>query len=152
MNSSILEQTKAQAQVLIPVFNELKKELGEEKAHEIMHKALEKWGLEVGNQINAMVPGNPVEKVALVAPYYSADDALEFEIIKQTSEVFEYRVTGCRYADYYKELGLAELGYRFVCVHDFSIVSGISPDLELVRNETIMQGGQRCHFFYKLKK
>ncbi|MBU2514945.1 L-2-amino-thiazoline-4-carboxylic acid hydrolase [bacterium] len=42
MEASILEQIKTQAQVLIPIFNELKSGLGKEKAYSIMHKALEK--------------------------------------------------------------------------------------------------------------
>ena len=152
MEASILEQTKAQAQVLLPIFNELKSELGEERAKSIMHKALEKWGMETGKQINNMIPGNPVEKIEIITPYYAADNALDFDILKQTTEEFEYRVTKCQYAEHYKELGESELGYRFVCSHDFSIATGISSDLELVRDKTIMQGDQYCHFCYKLKK
>ncbi len=152
MNSSILEQTKAQAQVLIPVFEELKAEMGEEKAQAIMHRALEKWGKNAGRQIKDMIPGNPADKIAAATSYYSMDHAIEYEIIQQTSEAFEYKVTGCKYAEFYKELGQAELGYRFVCAHDFSIASGISPDLELERKGTIMQGDPQCHFLYKLKK
>ena len=152
MDASILEQTKAQAQVLLPVYKELKSELGEKKAKSIMHRALEKWGVETGKQINNMIPGNPVEKIAIITPYYAANEALEFEILKKTPDEFEYRVTRCQYAEHYKELGESELGYRFVCSHDFSIAAGISPDLELVRDKTIMQDDQYCHFCYKLKK
>ena len=152
METSILEQTKAQAQVLLPIFTELKSELGEEKAISIMHKALEKWGKNAGKQINNLIPGNPVERIAAITPFYATDNALDYEVIKQTPDVFEYKVTGCRYADYYKELGESELGFRFVCSHDFSIAAGISPELELERNQTIMQGDQYCYFCYKLKK
>ncbi|MBU2647584.1 L-2-amino-thiazoline-4-carboxylic acid hydrolase [bacterium] len=152
MEASILEQTKAQAQVLLPIYNELKSEFGEEKATSTMHQAMEKWGIETGKQINHMIPGNPVERIAIVTPYYAADNALDFEILKQTTEEFEYRVTRCQYAEHYKQLGEPELGYRFVCAHDFSIAAGISADLELDREHTIMQGDQFCHFCYKLKK
>lgn len=152
MEASILEQTKAQAQVLLPVYRELKSEFGEEKAKAIMRKALEKWGMEIGGLISSMVPGNPVEKIAIITPQYATDNALDFEVLNQTSEEFEYRVTRCEYAEYYKGLGEHELGYQFVCSHDFSIAFGISPDLGLVRENTIMQGDQHCHFCYKLKK
>lgn len=152
MEASILEQTKAQAQVLLPIYYELKSEFGDEKATSIMNKAIEKWGNDAGKQINNLIPGNPVERIALVTSFYATDNALDYEVIKQTQDVFEYKVSRCSYAEYYKELGEPELGFRFVCSHDFSIAAGVSSDLELNRKQTIMQGDQYCHFCYKLRK
>ena len=71
---------------------------------------------------------------------------------QQTSEAFEFNVTGCRYAEFYKELGELELGSLLSCGHDFAQAQGLSPDLELTRTQTIMQGAGHCDFRYRLRK
>ena len=144
MEATILEQIKAQAQVLVPLIKELKAELGEERAYAIARKALRNWAYRIGQDINKHVPGSSAEKIASITPLYAADNALDFEILKQTPDAYEYKVTGCRYADFYKELGEPELGFLFVCAQDFPIAEGINSDLELIRTQTIMQGAKAC--------
>ena len=152
MEASNLDQLKAQAQVLLPLIKELKTELGEEGAYAIARKAMNNFYYNIGQQISIIYPGGPIEKTSALTPIYAAGNALDYEEIKKTSDTYEYKVTGCRYAEYYKELGEPELGYLFVCAGDFPIAEGISPDLELIRTQTIMQGADHCDFCYKVKK
>ncbi len=152
MEASNLDQLKAQAQVLIPYFKALVSELGEERAFEISRKAMSNYYCNIGQQINTFYPGNPIEKTSALTPYYATGNALEYQELKKTSDVYEYKVTACQYAEYYKELGEPNLGYLFVCEGDFPIAEGISPDLELTRTQTIMQGAEYCDFCYKIKK
>src|ERR1700757_4745706 len=44
---------------------------------------------------------------------------------------FEIDVTGCRYAEFYKELGEPELGFLLVCGADFTTAKGFGPDIKL---------------------
>ncbi len=152
MAASNLEQFKAQAQVLLPLIKELKEELGDERAYKIARKAMKNLYCGIGQDINKSFPGSPTEKIAATTSFLAADNALDFEVFKQTPETYEYKVTGCRYADFYKELGETELGFLFVCDCDFHIAEGISPDLELKRTQTIMQGAGYCDFCYEIKK
>ena len=83
---------------------------------------------------------------------YAAGDALDYEVIKQTPDAFELNVTGCRYAKFYKELGVPELGFLLICSADFPMAEGFGPDIQLTRTQTIMQGASHCDFRYALKK
>ena len=55
-------------------------------------------------------------------------------------------MTRCGYADFYKELGLPELGYLFSCNRDFAMAEGFSRDIRLERTQTIMEGASHCDF------
>ena len=149
---SLLDQIKAQAQVLVPLIQAFQAELGEERANGIARKALGNWSYQIGQEISDMGTGNAVERIAATMPVFTAGGALDVEVLKQTPEAFEYNVTGCRYADFYKELGVPELGFLFVCAQDFPLTEGFSDELELVRTQTIMQGANYCDFRLRLKK
>ena len=61
-------------------------------------------------------------------------------------------MTGCRYADFYKELGEPELGFLLVCTAVFSVAEGFGGDIKLTRTQTIMQGASHCDFRYRRQK
>ena len=80
---------------------------------------------------------------------YAREDALDYRVIEQSQDAFEIDVTGCRYAEFYKELGEPELGFLLVCGADFTTAEGFGPDIKLTRTQTIMQGASHCDFRYK---
>jgi hypothetical protein len=80
---------------------------------------------------------------------YARDDALDYAIIEQSEDAFGFDVTGCRYAEFYKELGEPELGFLLVCSADFDTAEGFGRDIQLTRTQTIMQGASHCDFRYK---
>ena len=151
MSVSILEQAKIQAQVLVPVLKAFQAEFGTDRANEIARKALGSWAYKMGQEIGAQGAGTAVEKMAAVLPVFSADDAHDIDVLKRTPEAFDFNVTRCRYAQFYKELGEPELGFLFLCSQDFPLTEGFSPDLELVRTQTIMQGASYCDFRWRMK-
>jgi hypothetical protein len=83
---------------------------------------------------------------------YAAGDALEYEVLRKSPDAFDINVTGCRYAEFYKEIGAPELGFLLVCSADFPVAEGLGPDVQLTRTQTIMQGASHCDFRYTLKK
>ena len=83
---------------------------------------------------------------------FAAGDALDYEVVRQTSDAFEVNVMGCRYARFYHEIGAPELGFLLTCSADFSMAEGYGADVQLTRTQTIMQGGSHCDFRYVLKQ
>jgi hypothetical protein len=126
-------------------------ELGEERAQEVVRSALDEVARQNGQAVNSMLKGTPVEKIAASLPVAAAN-ALDVEELSRTPEAFEFNVTGCRYADFYRQLGEPELGFLFSCGGDWAMAEGLSPDLELTRTQTIMQGAPHCDFRYRLSK
>jgi hypothetical protein len=148
----LLEQVKIQARVVVPLVKALQEELGRERANQIVRKALDGVSRERGEAARSLLPGNPVEKVIASMPFFSGAGALDVDVVKQTSDTFEFNVTACRYAEFYKELGDPELGFLLSCAGDAATAEGLSPDLVFERTQTIMEGADHCDFRYRLRK
>jgi hypothetical protein len=147
-----IEQAKIQAQVLVPLVKVLQAELGEERARRLVRSALGGWVRDVAVQMTAHTGGTPIDKVASAIPHFAAGNAIDVEDVKKTDDRFEFNVTGCRYAKFYKELGAPELGFLLLCDLDYPMTDGFGAGLELTRTQTIMQGADHCDFRYALKK
>jgi hypothetical protein len=148
----MIDQMKIQARIMVPVVRALQAELGKKRAHQIIRKALDPVSRQRAQAASSRLPGNPVEQVATGLPIFSAGGALDVDILKQTPEAFEFNVSGCRYAEFYKELGEPEIGYLLLCGGDFAQAEGMSPELEFTRSQTIMQGAAQCDFRYRMRK
>ena len=152
MDIPLIEQIKIQAQVLVPLVKTLQAELGEERANALVRKALgaqyrkfgERWWRAQGG------PGFE-DKMASTFERFAAADALDYDVVQQGPEAFDVNVTGCRYARFYQELGVPELGFLLVCYSDFAMTEGFT-DVELTRTQTVMQGASHCDFRYSLRK
>jgi L-2-amino-thiazoline-4-carboxylic acid hydrolase len=152
MDIPLIEQVKIQAQVLVPLVKALQAELGEERANALVRRALgaqyrkfgERWWRGQGG------PGFE-DKMASTFERFAAADALDYDVVQQGPEAFDVNVTGCRYAQFYKELGVPELGFLLICNADFAMTEGFT-DVELRRTQTLMQGASHCDFRYSLRK
>ena len=153
MTVSVIEQAKIQAQVLVPLVKALQAELGEEKANRLVRNALGDIYRRFGEELWRTRKEENLGKVMASAfTAYARDDALDYQVIEQSQDAFAFDVTGCRYADFYKELGEPELGFLLVCTSDFPLAEGFGPDIKLTRTQTIMQGASHCNFRYRRVK
>jgi hypothetical protein len=153
MHVPLIEQVKIQAQVLVPLVRALQAELGEERANALVRKSLGALYQQFGEAWwRAQGARKWDERLAIAFEKFAADDALDYEVLKQTTDTFELNVTGCRYAKFYQEMGAPELGFLLTCSADFTYVQGFGGDVQLTRTQTIMQGADHCDFRYKLKQ
>jgi len=90
--------------------------------------------------------------MALAFAAWAKGDALDYSVSAQSQDTYEIDVTGCRYAQFYKELGEPELGFLLVCGADFTVAGGFGADIQLTRTQTIMQGASHCDFRYRRQK
>ena len=153
MGVPVIEQAKIQAQVLVPLVKVLQSELGVERANALVRKALgdlyRRYGEEFRQRKNEDNLGTLMGSAFAT---YARGEALDYRVIEQSRDVFEANVTGCRYAEFYKELGEPELGFLLICSADFPTAEGVGPDIELTRTQTIMQGAAHCDFRYRRLK
>src|SRR5262245_51040780 len=149
MKVPVIEQAKIQARVLVPLVSALQAELGEDRANAIVRKALgdmyrrlgEKWWRARDTQSLGQNMSSAFAK-------FAAGDALDYRVVAQSEDAIDIDVTGCRYAQFYKELGAPELGFLLVCGSDFPMAEGFGPDIKFTRTQTIMQGATHCDFRY----
>jgi hypothetical protein len=150
MSIPIIEQARIQARVLVPIVKALQAELGEERANAIVRKALGDMYRKLGEKWwRAKNTSDLGDNMASAFAMYAAGNGVDYEVIKQSPDAFEANVTGCRYAQFYQEMGVPELGFLLVCGADFPMAEGFGGDIELTRTQTIMQGASYCDFRYK---
>ena len=150
MDVPVIQQAKIQAQVLVPLVKALQAELGEVRANALVREALGDIYCRYGEEIWRTKNEKNLGKImASGLATFAREDALDYRVIEQSQDAFEFDVTGCRYAEFYKELGEPELGFLLVCSADFPMAEGFGPDIKFMRTQTIMQGASHCDFRYK---
>ena len=147
---SLLDKTRIQAQVLVPVLRALRAELGKDRADAIMRQALRDWSRQLFAAIGDGIEGSPRRKWATLQSAWSEVSAseVEFELLRHDKEALHIDVKRCRFAEFFRALGEPELGSLLVCEKDFDIVSVGQDEVSLERAQTIMQGAPSCTFRY----
>ena len=153
MAITLLEQRQIEANVLIPLIKAFQTEFGAERANAVARKVITDLARRHGEALaNAQPEGNPIDKLAAGLPRFSAGGALDIEELDHSSDSYAFNITRCGYAEFYKKMGVSELGFLLSCSRDFALAEGMSPDLELTRTQTIMQGASYCDFRFRVKQ
>ena len=153
MDIPVIERAKIQAQVLVPLIKALQAELSKERANALVRRVLGDVYRRLGEQWwRAKQSRHVGENMTLAFASFAKGDALDYSVRGQSEDTFEVDVTGCRYAEFYKELGEPELGFLLVCSSDAPFAEGFGSKIKLTRTQTIMQGASNCDFRYKRQK
>ena len=150
-NLSLLDKTRIQAQVLVPVLRALRTELGKEKADAIVSHALRDWSKQLFAAVGESVEGSPRRKWAAMQTALTeiTEREVTFEMVRHDKDALEFDVTDCRFAKFFRALGEPELGALLVCATDFDIIAAGGSEVDLTRDQTLMQGAPSCTFRYK---
>ncbi|MEL0022086.1 MAG: L-2-amino-thiazoline-4-carboxylic acid hydrolase [Rickettsiales bacterium] len=146
MSNPILNAIKIQSRVVIPITRELEKEVGKEKAHAIIGRAIaasyvayrEMKGFEKNSHPRVeqeVDSGFPVER----------------EVVEDTDESYGYNITGCQFAEYFRAIGEPEIGALMTCGVDYAAEDLIRPGWAFTRTQTRMQGADHCDFRWRKK-
>ena len=146
----IIELRRIEANIIKPIYDEMVKSLGKEKAQEILGQAIIRNAIEQGATLAEKGEGpNDLNGFAALLPQWTKNDALEIDVISQNDTQFDFNVTRCRYSEMYQEMGLGEIGHLLSCQRDGTFCEGYDPNLRLERTQTIMQGASHCDFAYR---
>lgn len=145
-----LERRKIEAGVLIPMIRAFQRAMGKEQANQIAREVIRELARQDGRRW-AKRFGHDLAALEKVSQLWAAGGGLDIEPLQKSDEKLEFNVTRCGYAEFYKELGLPELGYLFHCNRDFAMVEGFSDEITLERTQTIMQGASHCDFRFRRK-
>ena len=148
---SLLDKTRIQAQVLVPVLKTLRAELGKAAADAIVKRALRDWSKQLFAAIGDGIDGSPRRKWAAMhtAMVESTEQDISLNMLRHDKEALEFDVTHCRFAEFFRALGEPELGALLICETDFDIAAAGGDDVTFTRDQTIMQGAPSCTFRYK---
>ncbi len=146
----ILARRKIEAEIIAPIYDEMRKVLGEEQARAILKAAIRRAAIASGAAFAAREAGEAsLETFKSIFPLWTEDDALTVEVERDEPGAFDFNVTRCRYAETYRTMGLGGLGDILSCDRDGAFCEGYDPGIELTRTQTIMGGANHCDFRYR---
>ncbi len=146
----VLKRREIEARIVAPLLERLGQEFGHERVFELAREVVVDVAESQGSELAGHIGGNGLAHFARSMDNWTKGGALEIEVVEQTDEVFAFNVNRCRYAEMYRELGLAELGAALSCNRDGTMVQGFNPRIEFARTQTIMGGADHCDFVYRL--
>jgi len=148
---SLLDKTRIQAQVLVPVMRAMRDEIGREKADAIVRGALREWSKQFFADIGKGIEGSPGRKFAKMNSALAevTEREVTFDMHRDDKEAREFDITSCRFAEFFRALGEPELGALLVCSTDVDIADAGGSAVSFSRDQTLMQGGSCCTFRYK---
>ena len=146
-----LTKRRLQAAVIKPIYEEMAAELGDEKAQSILGNAIRKAAIEEAGEFAGKVPGGKTSLLSFIDLFelWTAGGALEIEVHEESEARFSFDVTRCQYAETYREMGIGQIGHLLSCNRDASFCEGYDPNIKLDRQQTIMNGADRCTFRYR---
>jgi len=146
----VLTRREVEARVLAPVIDAFAAEFGRDRVVALLERALTEVARAQGRELAARQGGSTLAHFARSLEEWTREDALEIEIVEQSTTVFAFNVTRCRYAELYGALGIGDLGRALSCARDAGLIAGFNPDITLQRTQTIMDGEPYCDFVYRL--
>ena len=150
-NISLLEKTRIQAQVLVPVMQAMRAEIGRERADALARGALREWSKQLFAMIGDSIEGSPGRKFAKMNAALAeiTEREVTFEMHRDDRQAREFDVTSCRFAEFFRALGEPELGALLICHVDADIADAGGDHVSFQRTQTLMQGAPYCNFRYK---
>jgi hypothetical protein len=145
----VLKRREIEARIVAPLLERLAAEYGDgvyDVAGQVIVDVARDQGRALAEQVGAATL--PAFADGLAA--WSADGALESEVVELSDEIFAFNVHRCRYAEMYRALGLEDLGATMSCNRDGSLIEGFNPSVEFTRTQTIMSGADHCDFVFRL--
>src|SRR6516162_8064608 len=145
----ILARRRIEAAIIAPIYDEMRESIGEEKARDILRRAIRRAAIDAGAEMASRADGEAdLESFKAIQHLWTKDDALTIEVIDDKPGVFDFNVKRCRYAETYRAMGLGEIGDLLSCNRDGAFCEGYDPRIKLTRTQTIMGGASHCDFRY----
>ncbi len=147
---SILEKREIEAKIVAPIYEILVREIGTERAREIIKEAVTTHSIAEGRSFASLEPGGAnLQTFIDIQDLWNRDGSLIHDTLEANEERYHYRVTHCEYAEMYRRLGLWEIGPLLSCQRDFEFIKGYDPQVVLDRSPSIMEGNNCCDFRYR---
>ena len=147
----ILIRREIEALIAGPLIQAYIEEFGRDKALAVASKVIIGLARESGAALARKQGGNTLAHLSRGNKQWSTGGALEREVLEQTETTYNYNIVKCKYAEMYRELGLADLGFVLSCGRDAAMFQGFNPRLKLTRTQTIMEGAACCDFRLSLE-
>ena len=146
----LLQQREIEIRVLGPVIRAFAERFGEEITYSLVRETMQELSRRLGREKS--LGGGGLENLkAKCISKWNEGGALEVTTKEDTETVLAFDVTRCDFADLYRNLGFGDIGALISCDRDAAFLEGFDPELELLRQKTLMEGEDLCDFCYRKK-
>jgi hypothetical protein len=146
---SHLQRRKIEGRVLIPFIQVLRDRFGQSAMREVVDETIRRFAAEDGTRWAATYGKSTASLRTVAQELWAGGGAMDVTVVAESDDRLDFNVTRCQYAEFYKELGLADLGFRVHCNRDHAMLASFNDELELSRSQTIMEGGACCDFRFR---
>ena len=146
----LLQQREIEMRVLGPVIRAFAAEFEKEKTYDLVRRTMQEISRGLGKEKSLGGGGLENLKSKCISKWNDGG-ALEVSIREDSDTILAFDVTRCDFADLYRELGFGDIGTLISCDRDAAFLDGFDPELELIRQKTLMEGEDLCDFCYRKK-
>jgi hypothetical protein len=124
----ILARRRIEAAIIAPIYDEMRQAIGEEKARDILRRAIRRAAIDAGAEMATRAEGGAdLESFKSILPLWTKDDALTIELIDDAPGKLDFNVKRCRYAEIYRAMGLGDIGAILSWNRDGAFCEGYDP-------------------------
>jgi hypothetical protein len=127
----------------------LRREMDDAEVIRLLNMDSEGTGKEQAKRQLAEAPDASFESFVSLFRQLVSSPSLTGEVVEDTDEVLELRVTECILATVFKEADLAgDIGHAAICNMDYYWPPAFNPAFKMERTKTLMQGHDCCNHRY----
>jgi len=147
---SFTEAFQAAYAAPIPIWRGLEQEIGRKKLHEMMKRIIDQNTRQQMAEFAKKAGKNDLATFTqdFRKPNRFWQNVLTFQIIEDTPQAVEARVSECLWAKTFRDANAGDLGYILSCYADFASAEGFNPKMRMIRTKTLMQGDDCCNHRY----
>ncbi|OJW17771.1 MAG: hypothetical protein BGO49_26585 [Planctomycetales bacterium 71-10] len=145
----LLQRREIEARIVGPLVRAFADAFGREETVEVLRGVIVDLARQGGEDLARSLGESSLEAFAATLGRWQEGGALEIDLLERSPERLSFNVVRCRYAEMYRRLGLEDLGSTLSCARDFALAEGFSPEIELERTQTLMQGAPFCDFRFR---
>ena len=135
----------------IPLALFMRRTLGPGKTAELLKTFSEERGTQDGRGSAARLGGSDFERLKKLFAPEAFRGRVVMEVTESTETVHQLKVTECLWASTWRDAGAGDEGYAMICHADFAFARSFNPKVEMVRDQTLMQGHPCCNHRYVIK-
>lgn len=131
----------------IPVMKNLMYQIGHEKFIELLKKSSDKMS-EINDKNEIDYSKRTLKEWIKIMKRECQDLKCQIscEILKEDDHEFEITYTECLWAKTFLEADASEIGYAGICYQEFGKTKAFNPNLNIIFDQSLMNGQDRCHF------
>ncbi len=151
MSREMVERLKERYRLGVHLCREVGRELGEERAEDLLRHAFASCQAELMDEYGRQVGERSLENLARQVKEASGPGGIiEMEVLEESPRRFAVKITRCRHLEALGELGAPEL-CPALCASDWEAARAYNPEIEFSRTRAIALGDPFCDHAWELK-